>query len=299
MASEGDVPLSHRGRSSGNTEVVARQTDISQVPVDMPLPDGKSAAVALTFDLDGDAGHDTWRDLDWRLTSLTEAQYGIQRGLSRIVDLLQRYRLGATFYVCGQVADEWPGAVEMIADSGFEIGNHGYSHAFTDRVTGDDQWTELKQTQDALAKVAGGAPKGFRSPGWELTAEAIRMLPRLGIAYDSSLMGDDRVQTLSFGDEKLLEFPVHWSLDDAAYFRFARDSSMTLSDPESFFRVLGSELQSTLDEKRVTTWTFHPEMIGRAHRLAALERVIMDALDLGNVWFASHGELARHLAASR
>jgi peptidoglycan-N-acetylglucosamine deacetylase len=171
----------------------------------MPWPNGAQACVCVTFDVDADAGRTQWRNLDDRLTSLTEAQYGAQRGLERILALLESLDVPATFYVCGEVVEAWPGHVQKILDHDHEIAHHGHAHFFTDVVDEGTQAYELEAGFHALEHTLGVVPRGFRSPGWELTRFTFEKLVELGVEYDSSLMGDDWPQHVRIGDAGLFE----------------------------------------------------------------------------------------------
>jgi peptidoglycan/xylan/chitin deacetylase (PgdA/CDA1 family) len=76
-------------------------------------PGDADAAVALTFDVDGEA---PWLsegpEYSRRLTTLSQGRFGPVRGLGRILGLLAELEVTATFYVPGHTADQHPGAVE-------------------------------------------------------------------------------------------------------------------------------------------------------------------------------------------
>jgi peptidoglycan/xylan/chitin deacetylase (PgdA/CDA1 family) len=56
-----------------------------------------------------------------------------------------------------------------------------------------------------------------------------------------------------------------------------------------------AEFDSALADRRHVTFTMHPEVIGRGHRAALLERLIGAMRERGEVWFATHGEVERWL----
>src|SRR5260370_14344160 len=95
-------------------------------------PDDADVAVALTFDVDGEAA---WLaegpEYGRRLTLLSQARFGPERGLGRILGLLAELDIRGTFYVPGHTADHHPGAVAAIVAAGHEVGHHGYLHPAT------------------------------------------------------------------------------------------------------------------------------------------------------------------------
>src|SRR5579875_2277417 len=95
-----------------------------------PWPDGRRAAVALTFDVDGESIAYV-RDPEGaqrRLSFMSEHAYGPEVGLGRILELLDLYELSATFYMPGFVAELHPDRLEAIVRAGHGVGCHGYLH---------------------------------------------------------------------------------------------------------------------------------------------------------------------------
>lgn len=255
-------------------------------------PAGAPVCVALTFDVDADVGV-RWRRIEERLTSLSEARFGAVRGVPRILDFLARRELRATFYVPGEIAELHPDLVRAIHDGGHEIGHHGHVHLFTDRATASEQREELERGFEALDRCAGVRPRGFRSPGWEMTHETFAALADHGVAWDSSCMGDDRPYLERHATGEMLELPVHWSLDDWVYFLFSRDAGGLMSGPDALLRAWTLEFASALEERRMVTYTMHPEAMGRGYRMQVLGELLDHMAERADVWFATHGEVER------
>lgn len=83
------------------------------------FPGGATTAVSFTFDVDAEAG---WlgegEEYARRLTILSEGRYGVVRGVPRILELLRRYDIPATFFVPGYTAQVHPGLVETLLQDG-------------------------------------------------------------------------------------------------------------------------------------------------------------------------------------
>jgi peptidoglycan-N-acetylglucosamine deacetylase len=255
-------------------------------------PDRADAAVALTFDVDGEA---PWlgegAEYERRLSTLSMGRFGPERGLARLLALLSEHEIPATFYVPGHTADNWPEVVPAILAGGHEVGHHGYLHLGTDGLDADKQRAELEQGLTAL-DAHGVKPAGYRSPGWELSPETLSMLAEFGFSYDSSLMADDRPYWSSSGGQPLLELPGHWSLCDWPYFGWTPYQGGLLADPAAVERIWLDEFESACDERRVVTYTMHPEAIGRGYLTRMLDRIITAMLERGRPWFATHAQIA-------
>lgn len=261
-------------------------------------PGGARAAVSLTFDVDAEAG---WlgegKEYARRLTTRSEGRYGVVRGVPRILAILARYEVPATFFVPGDTAERYPHLVQELLESGHEVAHHGYLHLRSDHLNLQQQVDEIDRGLDALSKAGAPKPTGYRSPSWELTPETFDLLVDRDFAYDSSCMGDDRPYFERWNSRSILELPVHWSLDDWPRFGWNVDGGGNVADPEELKRCFIAEADSARHEGRHTTFTMHPEVIGRAYRLAALEQFIEHLTSVGDVWCARLDAVAERVRA--
>ena len=142
-----------------------------------------------------------------------------------------------------------------------------------------------------IEKLRGRAARGYRSPSWDLSPHTIELLLEQGFDYNSSMMGDDHTpyrarrgdiieleQPVRFGEPtRLVEMPISWSLDDYPHFEFVRTKETVLQGLMATGGVLQNWLDDFLYMTRTTDWgvltyTFHPCVIGRGHRMMMLER---------------------------
>jgi peptidoglycan-N-acetylglucosamine deacetylase len=263
----------------------------------MNWPQSKSVAVSLTFDVDAEAGllgeSPTYAR---RLTSLSEGRFGVVRGVPRILELLRRHHIPASFFVPGYTAEVHPGLVESLLKEGHEVGHHGHMHLRSDKISADMQADELHRGLEALQKAGAPKPAGYRSSSWELTPETFDLVLNNDFAYDSSCMGDDRPYYEEWNGRALLELPVHWSLDDYPLFGWTIDIGGNFSHPETLYDTWIAEYESARRDGRHTTFTMHPEVIGRGGRFAQLERFVERLAADGDVWFARMDRVAEHVA---
>jgi peptidoglycan/xylan/chitin deacetylase (PgdA/CDA1 family) len=247
------------------------------------------SVVCLTFDVDAEAGlAGELAAHRQRLSSLSEREFGVRRGLPRILELLGEHRLRATFYVPGATALRHAEAIHSILDAGHEVGHHGHHHLVSHALDAAGQAAEIDEGLAALRPFLGDAV-GYRSPAWELTPETAALLVARGFSHDSSLMADDRPYWVDAGQGSILELPIHWSLDDVVWFGMGRDSRATAAS--AWLEAWTGELASAARDGRATTLTFHPEVIGRGYRALALERLLAQLTSIGATAL-THGELA-------
>jgi len=235
--------------------------------------------VSLTFDVDGEAGLACRPGSGWerRLSSRSEARFGIVRGLPRILDVLRSFGVAATFYVPGVVAERDAEAVREIAAAGHEVAHHGHAHLPSHRLGARRQREEIERGLAALEDCLGERPTGYRSPAWELTPVTLELIGEHGFAHDSSLMGDDRPYRLSTHHGSLVELPVHWSLDDVPFLAFDPDRPARLGHPAELLAAWIAEHDAARAEQRHLTYTMHPEVTGRGARLDLLRGLLEHA----------------------
>lgn len=254
----------------------------------MRWPHEAPFAVSITVDVDGELGlPDGGAGYEKRLTARSERRYGLVRGLPRILAVLGRAGVTASFYVPGAVADADPDAIAGVADCGHEVGHHGHWHLPPSSLSPEAQAEELASGLDALRTLPDCTPTGYRAPAWELTPETLAQLAELGFTHDSSLMEDDRPYRVASHEDQIWELPVDWALDDAPHFAHGGSA-------EALLACWRSALGSARSEGRQLTFTLHPEILGRPHRVDVLARLVDEAQSQG-AWIASHREVVAHL----
>ncbi len=270
-------------------------------PAAVPWPEGFTAAACLTFDLDAEAAVLTAdpASVD-RMSPMSHQSYGPLVGIPRILDLLGRHGLRATFFVPGYSAHRYPAVVRAIAEAGHEIAHHSYFH---ENTAGMDAKTEADMIDlglRALWDVAGVRPTGYRAPMWELTYNTPRILADRGFVYDSSLMDSDYPYLLAVpgdGADHLVEIPVWWGLDDWEQYAFLPDliGSGVIESPAKVMEMWSLELEATHRFGTAFVLTCHPFLTGRPARALALEHLIERMRATPGLWLPTMGELAAHI----
>ncbi|MBO0838618.1 MAG: polysaccharide deacetylase family protein, partial [Actinobacteria bacterium] len=81
--------------------------------------------VCLTFDFDAVSAW-VYRGLTTP-TQLSRGEFGVV-GARRILDLLERHGVKATWFIPGHTIETYPGACREVVEAGHEVGHHGYLH---------------------------------------------------------------------------------------------------------------------------------------------------------------------------
>lgn len=108
----------------------------------------------------------------------------------RLLDILKRHGVKATFFVLGWVAEREPGLVRDIHQAGHEIGCHGYWHRLVYQSTPEEFREDLVRARDAISRVTATPVVAYRAPSFSITAKslwALEILAEEGFRYDSSI----------------------------------------------------------------------------------------------------------------
>lgn len=129
--------------------------------------------------LEGAISRDDWDELPVRVAGNT----------SRILDLLARREVHATFFVLGWVAERCPALVKRIADEGHEIASHGYAHQTATELSRDEFLQDVTRSRKLLQDLTGASVDGYRAPSFSINESnlwAFECLASAGYRYSSS-----------------------------------------------------------------------------------------------------------------
>jgi peptidoglycan/xylan/chitin deacetylase (PgdA/CDA1 family) len=259
-------------------------------------PDGARCAIALSFDSDHETNE--LREGGESIGRLSQGQYGNRQGIPRILDILARHSVPASFYVPAVTALLYPEEQRRIAGEGHEIALHGWIHERNSVLPEAAERELMLRSADTLEQVAGRRPVGIRTPSWDFSPATLAIAREMGLEYDSSLMADvDCYELLLDGTPSgLVELPVEWIRDDAVYFNMNRFAGLRpYTPPADVFDVFRRELDAAFREGGIFQLTMHPHISGYRSRIWILEELILHARNLGRVWFATHADIVRHV----
>jgi peptidoglycan-N-acetylglucosamine deacetylase len=258
-------------------------------------PGGARCAVALSFDSDHDTNE--LRDGGESIGRLSWGQYGARVGVPRILGILKREGVRATFFVPAVAAQLYPDEQRRVIAEGHEIGLHGWIHELNSVLPEPVERDLHFRAADALEKIAGRRAVGMRTPSWDFSPATLRIQRELGLLYDSSLMADDDPYELLEAGEPtgIVELPVEWIRDDAPYFNMNRFQALRpYTPPPAVLDIFLREFDRAHQEGGLFLLTMHPHVIAYRSRIFILEELIRHAKAKGGAWFATHEEVARH-----
>ena len=272
--------------------------------------------VCLTFDFDAISGFIARGQTSpsW----ISRGEFGPRQGAPRLLALFRKYGIKTTWFVPGHTIETYPEACAKVLEAGHEIAHHGWTHRPPTTLTREEEEEELVRGNESIRKLTGRKARGYRSPTWDLTPHSVELFLKHGFGYDSSLMGDDYtpyyarqgdvielLKPAVFGKETpLVEMPISWSTDDSPHFEFVRTETTVRQGLMNATAVGENWINDFLYMQEVCDWgvityTCHPFIIGRGHRMMMLEKLIQACAHRGAVFMAMEDAVAEFKALKK
>ncbi|GAA5990681.1 hypothetical protein JCM10908_003186 [Rhodotorula pacifica] len=264
----------------------------------------KRALVTIGIDLDCVAGWLGSYGGEDSPNDISRGVFAAEVGIPRLVKMLDKYSIKASFFVPGHTLDSFPKECALIRDAGHEFGLHGYSHENPIAMTLEQQRDVLDHTFDQLTEFCGKPPVGCTAPWWENSKEGVQLLLEKGIQYDHSSQAHDCMPFYTRDEDTwtkidltktkrakewmkplvkgkltpLVTIPANWYLDDLPCHLYIKashashgyvDADVTLKLWKAHFDYFYRE-----EEWFVFPLTLHPDTAGRPHVLMTVERLI-------------------------
>jgi peptidoglycan-N-acetylglucosamine deacetylase len=280
----------------------------SQHPITWPA--GFSAAASFTFDVDAEScviAHDPTSTR--RMSLMSHQSYGPKVAVPRLLQILARQEIRGTFFIPGFTAESYPDVVRQIVDGGHEVAHHGYLHEPMQGIDAATEASYIDRGLEALEKVAGIRPVGYRAPWWELNWHSPALLADRGFLYDSSLLDGDAPYRMSVssgspsgaGDTRdIVEIPVDWTLDDWEQYAFypGVTGSGVIESPAKVLEMWTLEAQAHHSQGSCFVLTNHPFISGRPSKAVALEQLIERVKGMDGMWVTTLEQIAEHTKAT-
>jgi allantoinase len=219
--------------------------------------------------------------------------YGNRVGVWRLMKVLARYGVRASFALNSEVCDHHPEILEEAKRLGWEPLGHGETNAM--RINEMDPQRERESIFAALDRIEqawGSRPVGWLGPGLAETWHTLDHLSAAGIRYVCDWVNDDQPYVMQVGQPPMVALPYSVQTNDVpAYF------DMKCSVPE-FERMLKAQFDVLYREGeesgRVMAIAVHPFLTGQPHRIGALDAALEHICRHEHVWLATGREIVDH-----
>ncbi|KAL1865929.1 hypothetical protein VTK73DRAFT_5013 [Phialemonium thermophilum] len=290
-------------------------------------PNGAKAAISFTMDNLGEA-QDVYRGV-WPANEPVGRHFSVTQNLPRMLGLLDRYRVRATYFAESWSLAVYPSAVDELLRRGHEVAWHGYQHEVWSSLSADAEAENLRKSLAAVADFnasrrsgadsgdgSGGTVqyRGFRPPGGDVNEGTYDLLVRNDFTYASPLGTRTRIE------RGLVVLPFEWRCVDAFYYMdkfagirksiFAAEAAAAGRDeknpraqqdgvgadavlpPASFRDYLLANIDETIAVGGYLSILFHPFLQTSEEKLAVLEEVLRRLGSDQDIWCAPCQEVA-------
>jgi peptidoglycan/xylan/chitin deacetylase (PgdA/CDA1 family) len=225
----------------------------------------------------------------------TNYQFGIDVGGPRILRLLAKHGVAATWTVCGMAMENAPDLARAIAACGHEACSHGYRWQFQYKMDEATERDFIRRAADAIERTTGQRPQGWLSR-YLPSENTRRLLAEEGFFYHM----DDFSGELPFWDapgcKPIVIVPYQLDTNDM---KMWSDPSYT---PRAWLDYVVDSFDMLYDEGAAAPGLLsvgmHLRIMGRPGRAQALDRFLQHVGRHKHVWVATRLEIARHFAAS-
>jgi peptidoglycan/xylan/chitin deacetylase (PgdA/CDA1 family) len=261
-------------------------------------PNGTKCTIGLSVEYDAESVEMGFRN--YILGTADRGEFSPRYGVPRILELLAKYDVKATFFVPAWDAERYPKSVKRIAQEGHEVAAHGYIHEDFSKLGATEEKEIFHKAHEILTEIAGSPPRGFRSGAYcrPISPNTLRIAHELGYIYDSSFLDDDEPYQVKIDDNrvKMIEIPWAWVLNDLTFICKQSSPGMGLvlptRTPAWILEVWKEEFDSLYEEVGFFTLIIHPTEMGYGSRMPLLEGMIRFIKGYPGVWFATYSEIA-------
>jgi len=255
-------------------------------------PNDSRVAVCLSFDTDSEAP--LLRDGNTSPTSLSASDFGAESGMPRILAMLDRHNIPATFFMTAVDAMLHPDMLAAVLKSGrHEVGVHGWIHEFPPRLEDGEEERLLDRAIAYLTKATGKRPVGYRAPSWAFSPSTLDLIQKKGFLYDSSLQAlDEPYEIVSRGKNTgIVELAIDWTLTETPYL----GQNGRMPSPELLYQLYKDEFDGAYQEGTLFVLTLHPYLSGHRAPMRHLDQFVAYMKSKPGVWFATGEQVAAYL----
>lgn len=280
-------------------DMISRGATARRLGPDFRWPDGRRVAVVFNV------AFESWSDGKppgigpmgnplpagaFDTNALSWGSYGVERGITNMLDVLKRTKTKASIMTSGVFAERAPQSVKRIADEGHEIVPHCWAQdVIPATLTTEQVRADIEKTTQALAQVSGIKPRGWISPRGTPHADSARFLVEAGYTWQGDVFDDDKPYVQNFeGGKSLTAIPLTMEINDLPHaMRYGRSPRQFI---ELFDDYVGAVTRGGHHTIMVDV-TAHTHVYGRVSGAWAYEAIAEKAAKMGEVWVATRAEI--------
>ena len=221
-------------------------------------------------------------------------EYGTRVGYWRIMRLLDEHGARSTLNACGRAVERSPWLAQDAVRRGHEVACHGWRWERHAGMTEADERATIARAAAAIRAATGVAPLGWHTRSAPSSRTRPLLLEHGGFLYDSDAYSDDLPFFVAVGGRRHLVLPYSFDTNDMHFHQGMQRFTTAAHFAEYMIDAFDQLWREGAEGGRMLSVGLHLRMIGRAGRIAGLERVLRHMHDRGGAWFARRDEIARH-----
>ena len=101
--------------------------------------------------------------------------------IPELIEILERYKISATFFIVGDWCDKYPESVKSLYDAGHEIGSHSDTHSDMTKLDDAGILREIRDSAEKLSNITGAPVRLFRVPSGAYNSNVISLIEQEGM----------------------------------------------------------------------------------------------------------------------
>lgn len=216
------------------------------------------------------------------------AEYGNRAGMPRLLRALAERELPASAPTNSAVIGLYPRLAERMLEAGLEWMGHGVWQRSVRAVA--DERAMIQEATEAIERFTGRRPRGWLGPGLAETIDTPDLLRETGYDWLCDWVLDDVPVPLSTRFGPMVAVPYSLELNDSVLFAVQmKEVAAWERRVQATIAVLAREAAD--GGARVLTLPMHPHLLGVAHRIDALERILDSLLERDDAIFFSGSQI--------
>jgi allantoinase len=218
-------------------------------------------------------------------------EYGTRAGWPRLRDVLNGHGVQATFSTSGRALVHAPWLAADAHADGHEVSAHGWRwepHVHMDERT---EQRAIARAIDAITQATGSPPVGWHTRSAPSPNTRRLLVKHGGFLYDSDAYNDDLPYVVRVGGTEHVVLPYAFDTNDM---RFHNGGGFVFGEDFARYCIAAFDrlYEEGGDAPRMMSVGLHLRIIGRAGRIAGLERFLAHARTRADVWFARREDIA-------
>ena len=216
--------------------------------------------------------------------------YG-KRGIWRILDALDRYRIKASCEISGIAAEQFPDIVKETTRRGHEIvARHWALNVFHDEHPVDVDRQLIRKTISTIEKVTGKRSTGWVAPDLRFGEKTLQILAEEGIGWHACSLSDELPYAIQVSGKRMLVLPhAEEHFVDAEHVMHVRAPEIFL---EYFNREFGTLYREGAKTPKIFNVSFQAQFGGRPYFIGVVEEVLSNLTRTADVWIATRQQIA-------